>query len=305
MPCHNAGRWIGEALGSIANQTLPPHEIIVIDDGSTDNSRAEIEKSGVPVRLLESEARNAAATRNIGIRAATGNWIAFLDADDLWYPHHLERAALLLENSHDVAYIANHHWLRDDGSVQEIPPDLQPALKESKSGLSHLFFPELAVQGFHFGHSTVLLKRDRVLEVGAFDETQKRRHDMDLWLRVLQGRTWAYDAEPVAAYRIDAPDSISKSVVNCEYYFLRALLKNAAGYQNEAMNQLISTAAQRAMSLSFVDGSPEDFRLARSIAWPHLRPNYRVFYRGAGLSRPLMQSAIRLKRRWVWRHVNR
>ena len=63
-----------------------------MDDGSTDDSVARVRASGVEVRLLHSNGRNAAAARNVAIRKATGDWVALLDADDVWYPNHLERA---------------------------------------------------------------------------------------------------------------------------------------------------------------------------------------------------------------------
>lgn len=296
MPCHNAGAYIAQALRSAAAQTDPPHEIIVIDDASTDDSIAKVESSGVPVRLLRVNARNAAAARNAGIAAATGDWIAFLDADDLWYPTHLANAAKLLDAGQDVAYMANHHFLRADGSVQPIPADLQPKLDRTRSGITHLEFVDLLPKGFHFGHSTVMLRLDRVREVGGFDETQQRRHDMDLWLRVLRGRTWAWCQEPAAQYRIDTPGSISKSVINAEYFFLRALLKNLDGYPTDAMRQLVRTAARRSVSLAFVDGRREDYDLARRQAWPHLPASFRLAYGLAGLCPGLLRGAIRAKR---------
>ncbi len=143
----------------------------------------------------------------------------------------------------------------------------------------------------------MLLRRDRVEEVGGFDLTQKRRHDFDLWLRVIRGRTWAYDTAPHAMYRVDSPGSISKSIVNAEYYFLRALLKNREGFEGPAWDHLVATAARRAMSLAFVDGTNDDFRLARSIAWPHLRPGYRWCYRLSAVCPPMFRAAIRAKRR--------
>src|SRR4029077_7504501 len=96
IPCHNAGRWIGTALRSVSEQSQQADEIIVIDDGSTDASVFEIEKANVPVKLLRVNFGNAAAYRNAGIDAAPGDWIALLDADDVWYPNHLARAAELL-----------------------------------------------------------------------------------------------------------------------------------------------------------------------------------------------------------------
>ena len=99
IPCHNAGRWIAAALHSVADQTYPPHELLVIDDASTDDSISQIYRSGVAVNLMHVNVRNAAVARNVGIVAAKGDWVALLDADDKWYPDHLSRAIALLQNT--------------------------------------------------------------------------------------------------------------------------------------------------------------------------------------------------------------
>src|SRR6184192_1546701 len=125
MPCHNASRWIAAALRSISKQTHSAHEIVVIDDGSTDNSVLEIERTSVPVKLLRVGFNNAAAARNAGIEIATGDWIALLDADDIWYPNHLARAAELLEATDDVAFMSNHDWIGLDGEIIPIPAGLR------------------------------------------------------------------------------------------------------------------------------------------------------------------------------------
>src|SRR5262245_41477666 len=108
MPCHNASAWITDALVSADAQLYQPHEIIVIDDASTDDSLVKIAKSGIDVKILHTNYRNAAAARAHGIAQATGDWIAFLDADDIWYPHHLQRARDMLQNTDDVGFLANH-----------------------------------------------------------------------------------------------------------------------------------------------------------------------------------------------------
>jgi glycosyltransferase involved in cell wall biosynthesis len=295
MPCHNAGRWIGEALQSTSIQTRPPDEVIVIDDASIDDSVEQIQNSGVEVRLLRASCRNAAAARNIGIEAATGDWLAFLDADDIWYPQHLERAQQLLQSSEDVAFLADYHLFK--GNSQNVEP-LAPPLISTGTRLTPLHFMDLLTRGFRFGHSTVLLKRERVLEVGGFDVRQQRRHDIDLWLKVLAKHTWGYDAVPAMAYRMDTPESLSRNVVSCEYFWLRALLKNRKFYDVPAVQKLISLAARHAISLALVDGDMADLQRARSLAWPHLKPSSRVFFRCAALCRPPFQQAIRA-RRWV------
>src|SRR6185436_18622780 len=165
---HNAGPWVGKALRSIAAQTLPPHEIIVIDDASADDSIEQIERSGVPVRLLRVHVRNAAAARNAGIEAATGDWLALLDADDIWYPNHLARAVELLSKTDDIAFMSNHDWISLDGTPIPMPDAFVCKLTAPRSGLGVEDYYRIGKSGFHFGHSTVLYRRDRVVDIGLF-----------------------------------------------------------------------------------------------------------------------------------------
>lgn len=296
IPCRNAERWIEDTLRSVAAQRHPALEVIVIDDASTDRTTERVRASGVPVVLLTGPGGNAAVARNLGIEAARGDWIAFLDADDLWDPDHLARAKDLLGIGRDVAYMANHRWMEVTGRVVPMPPTLAHRLPTS-TGLTPACFVDVLAAGFHFGHSTVLVRRERTVEVGMFDASQRKRHDIDHWLRVLEGRTWAYCAEPTTSYRL-TPGSISQDVVGCELYYLRALLKNAGPYRDSAaMTQLIRTSAQRAMSLSFVDGTEQQFRDTRSLAWAYLAPGYRAFYRASRLCPCAFRAAIRTKRR--------
>lgn len=300
IPCHNAGRYIAETLRSVAAQTHPCHEVIIIDDGSTDDSLEQIRATGVPHRLLQTKFRNAAQSRNAGIEVATGDWIALLDADDIWVPEHLAMCAELLRDRNDVALIANHQYLNPDGSITDLLESLQPReIRKPTAGLSHLLFTDICAAGFQFGHSTVVYRKSRLDEVGFFDPNQRRRHDMDLWLRMLAGRTWAYDTRSHAIYRHRTPGGISTAVVECEYFFLRALLKNAENYRNQGMHTLVGTAARRSVSLAFVDGTDKEFELARGQAWPHLTPGFRVMYRLAGLFPGLFKAVIRAKRRVV------
>ena len=96
IPCYNAGSTIAETLDSILAQTRPPDEIIVADDCSTDNSREIIAR--YPTVRLVCQAKNSgcASSRNLAIRASTGDVVAIVDADDLWYPDHLESTIGLL-----------------------------------------------------------------------------------------------------------------------------------------------------------------------------------------------------------------
>lgn len=97
IPCYNGAEFLAETLESVLQQTYPAHEIIVVDDGSTDDSAAIAESFGSPVRVVRQENRGESVARNRGIDEASGDWIAFLDADDIWKPRKLERQVSQIE----------------------------------------------------------------------------------------------------------------------------------------------------------------------------------------------------------------
>ena len=261
--------------------------------------RARIAASGVEVVLLTANFGNAGAARNLGIERASGDWIALCDADDLWFPHHLQQAAQVLTGGDDVAYMANHCLLEAD--VQSELPDSNRHHVESGGGKSGEAWLNELVKGFHFGHSSVIYRRDFIQKIGGFDESFERQEDLDLWLRAISRGTWAYGAQSAMAYRVDSAGSLSKAVIKSAIFYLRALLKNREYCVGAAMRMLIARNARHALSLAFVDGTRADFSAAWSLARPHISPRLRLFYRVARPLRPLARGAIRLKRRWVWR----
>jgi glycosyltransferase involved in cell wall biosynthesis len=297
IPCHNAGRWIGATLRSVSEQSQQADEIIVIDDGSTDDSVLEIEKANVPIKLLRVNFGNAAASRNAGIEAASGDWIALLDADDVWYPNHLARAEELLRATYDVAFMSNHDWIDLEGRVIPIPEEHRCKLRKPQTGMSIDDYYKLNDAGFHFGHSTVLYRRDRVTEVGAFDATQKRRHDIDLWLRVIADRTWTYDTVTSVGYRENTPGSISRDEMECDYYYLRALVKNLNRIDSPRHRKHLARQSRRAMGIAFVAGPPEHYARIRELSWPYLSWFFKFFYKCGSLYPDALRRLIKAKRR--------
>lgn len=91
LPAYNAASFLDDALRSIMAQTVPVAEILVVDDGSDDDTAGVAQSWGAPVRLLSQPHRSAAAARNLGVQHASGQMLAFLDADDIWNPHKLQR----------------------------------------------------------------------------------------------------------------------------------------------------------------------------------------------------------------------
>ena len=251
--------------------------------------------------LCAANVSSASEARNVGIERARGDWVALCDADDVWFPAHLQQAAEVLAGGKDIAYMANH-CLRSARGDAALPASMRHRIPDSSGGRSGAQWLDLLIEGLHFGHSTVIYRRAHLQEIGAYDPRFKRQEDLNLWLRAVSCGTWAYGARPAMAYRTDTPGSLSKSLAKSEYYYLRALLEARAQFPGATMQTLIGRNARRALSLSFVDGSRAEFHAARRLAWPHVPAEMRAFYALAPAAPALVRRAIRLKRRWVWRH---
>jgi glycosyltransferase involved in cell wall biosynthesis len=298
IPAHNAARWIEPCLASVAAQTRAADEVIVIVDRSSDETAEQARATGVPTQILSTDFGNGAAARNAGILAASGDWIAFQDADDIWYPTHLERAERLLSGASDVAYLSFADPFYDRAGEPILERENPWPLREPTSGLSALRFLELTAIQLVYTMPAVLARRDVLLEVGMLDPEQVRRHDFDMWLRVIAGRTWSYDPEATVKFRYDTPGSISRNYPEREYYWLRALLKNRSAYEGPTMDRLIARAARRSMGAAFTDGDQQHREAAWQLAGPHLGPRDRFLFTLFSSSPRLFQAFNRLRRRW-------
>ena len=169
IPNYNHALYLLDALNSVFRQSYLPIEVIVVDDVSTDESDAIL--SSYPhqiVYLKQSERLGAAAARNLGVERATGDYIAFLDADDLWTVNKLQL-------QYDA--IANHQTAEMVfGCVQNFyTPELEMSIRK------RLYFPDLPMQGFM--PSTLMIHRMHFLEVGLFDTALKVGEFIDWYVR--------------------------------------------------------------------------------------------------------------------------
>ena len=290
VPTHNAAPYVVAALRSVAGQTLPPQEVLVIDDDSMDDTVAKVKSCGVEVRLSQVRFRNAAATRNHGIEQATGKWIAFLDADDVWHANHLERVAHLIQvgelsrGGGDVGVLnAFDAMSPHTGEIQ--PRGHMPIpLPEPQVGLTHHAYVALYADAPAFvGMTACTILRDRLHEVGGLDVYQKRRHDIELWLRVIRNHTWAWDPVPSSAYRYRTPGSVSSNFAAREYDHLQAWLKNHEGYTGQAYDRVVRQLARRALATAMTDGTADDRSRALDLAMPHLAVRDRLIFYAASL----------------------
>jgi glycosyltransferase involved in cell wall biosynthesis/LmbE family N-acetylglucosaminyl deacetylase len=295
IPCHNAVKWLPFALESVFSQTKKPFEVILVDDDSSDNLTEALGVHAASVKLIHIRKRNAAAARNEGIRAATGDWIALLDADDVWNNSHLERGEEFLKTGHEVAYIANHDWIDLNGRPMFMPDWFVHPARGSMRNLKPDDYFELVSHGFHFCHSTVIYARSLVAKVGLFDEQQLRRHDLELWLRVISNGDWAYDSRKSAGYRVDTPGSISKNELECDYFELLALQKFRKKYDSKAFKTFYQSTARRALGIAIASENPHHYHTIYALAKKELGFFKRLFYFLAGKFYSAFAFAYKLK----------
>ncbi len=155
IPAYNAGRYLAAALDSVLSQTRASDETIVVDDGSTDTTSAVLQNYSTRVRTIHQEHRGTSRALNVGIAAANGDALAFLDADDLWLPEKLQLQSTALSADDEVEAIF--------GMVQQFAsPDLDPEQAPS------YFVPAEPVPGV--SRITLLLRRSTFDRIGQFDE---------------------------------------------------------------------------------------------------------------------------------------
>jgi glycosyltransferase involved in cell wall biosynthesis len=180
IPAFNRAELVQRALASVKAQTCPPREVIVVDDASTDATAEAARRLGARVLRHESN-RGAAAARNTGVAAAEQPWLALLDSDDEWLPHHLE-TLWALRGDHVLAAGTAIQPGRD-GQKNRIfgPAFRRTALLRSPAAL---VWPDNFIPA-----SGVLLRTDIVRDAGGFDASLRYAEDLDLWLRVLDRGT--------------------------------------------------------------------------------------------------------------------
>jgi glycosyltransferase involved in cell wall biosynthesis len=229
IPAYNVAKYIGETLESVFSQSFTDYEVIVINDGSPDTEALENElaRFGDRVNYVKQENRGASVARNAGLGAARGEFIAFLDADDLWLPGYLdEQIKFIHERSCDLV-CADAEVFGDDVHRKEtymgtLMTDARPA--------GDLTFIGLLSAEQSVITSGVVVRRERVFAVGLFDEALRNSQDFDLWLRLaLDGTRMAYQRRVLLRYR-NRENSLSGDEVNVHRRELRVLEKVERSY---------------------------------------------------------------------------
>jgi glycosyltransferase involved in cell wall biosynthesis len=214
IPTYNYAHFVTEAVDSALAQTYPAVEVIVVDDGSTDDTRAVLSRYGDRIRYIYQENGGLSAARNTGIRAAAGELVTFLDSDDAFHPRKVELHVRYMLAHPEVALLAAGAFIDPSEKWPELPPDPLAADPISLDSL---------VSKNQFG-CTVVVWRKYFDEVGYFDENLRSVEDRDMWIRIAARHPIARLRAPLAYIRQHA-SSMSQDAAKMEHYDNMVLAK--------------------------------------------------------------------------------
>jgi glycosyltransferase involved in cell wall biosynthesis len=197
IPAYNASLWIGETITSVIEQDYKHYEIIVVNDGSTDNTADIVESFGTAVRCIYKENGGQASARNTGITAATGKYVAFLDADDLWIKDKLKlQVAQLEETGAKWGYADSFAF---DGQSKEILYKFSDNQTQHSGDILKALFSTCFIPS-----PTAIVQRSVFSTVGLFNEESRMRNreDWEMWLRIAAVYPIVSISVPLAYYRV-------------------------------------------------------------------------------------------------------
>lgn len=219
IPAYNAAGFIRKAVDSVLSQTWTNREIIVVNDGSSDHTLKVLESYENKINIVNKVNGGLPGARNRGILAATGEYVAFLDADDRWLPGKLERQAEILATEPNVGFCSTHTLVETpDGTAsgEWTCPCIEGTL------LKTLFLRNGAIPGSGSG---VMARRSLFEHAGLFDESLRSLEDIDMWMRLAAITDYACVHEPLTVI-IKHPDSMSRNLDTMRAAALWVMQKN-------------------------------------------------------------------------------
>jgi len=226
VPCYNSSNFIKRTINSVLFQTFKDWELILVDDCSIDNTVEIIEeyvKRDPRIKLFKTEKNSGgpAHPKNVGLKEAKGEYIAFLDHDDEWLPEKLEKQLEVFEKSDNprLGLVTCSSFLvdRDNKVIGKI------STKNKKE-----IFPEILIRNPIHSNSSVLIKKEVLKLVGERDENLKYSEDYDMWIRIAKQYDFFFIEKPLFNYRLHKNNTtritlISKKIENMEYIFNKHL----------------------------------------------------------------------------------
>ncbi|HDP68267.1 MAG TPA: glycosyltransferase [Candidatus Marinimicrobia bacterium] len=216
IPTYNRGAVLEQAIKSVLNQTYQNYEIIVVDDGSTDNTHRILQKYGHKIRYYSKLHGGVSSSRNFGLEKSEGSWVAFLDSDDYWMPEKLERQIEFVRQNPEFLIVqTDEKWIRRGKFVNSMQ-------KHRKYGgwIFKQCLPLCIVSP-----SAVMVHQRVFNDVGVFDEDLPVCEDYDLWLRIAYKYPIGLIEEKLIVKTGGHPDQLSRQYWGMDRYRITALEK--------------------------------------------------------------------------------
>ncbi|MCE9625615.1 MAG: glycosyltransferase family 2 protein [Deltaproteobacteria bacterium] len=221
IPTYNRADFLQEALDSVQAQTLAPLEVIVVDDGSTDGTLDALMASELPhLHILSQERRGPAAARNLALDAVRGDYVAFLDSDDLWLPEKLRVQADFMEANPEIRFCQTEElWIRRGVRVNPMKKHAKPS-----GWIFAACLPFCVVSP-----SAVMMERKFLLELGGFDPAFPVCEDYELWLRASLKSPFRTLDQALTVKRGGHEDQLSRAEWGMDRFRVQALEKLLSG----------------------------------------------------------------------------
>lgn len=277
IPAYNVAPFIGEALDSVMAQTFTDFETIVINDGSPDTQELErvLEPYMERIIYLKQENGGAGAARNAGLRVARGEFVAFLDADDAWLPNFLSEQVTFIKSGEGYDFVYADAVLFGDS------PKAKGTIMQREPSVGPLTFESLLGERCIVNTSSVVARRQPILDVGLFDETLRNSQDFDLWARLAKrdGARMSYQKKVLVRHRVRA-GSLASDGINSVEGELKVLdkISRRSDLTTSERSTLARTVALRRASVAVDWGKRRlqegDFAAAR-LSFEHAYDYYR------------------------------
>ena len=215
VPTFNRKDMLSRALLSIFSQSLEPFEVIVVDNGSNDNTQEMLRNEFPQIRLLLEPEKGVSRARNKGIYEATGEWIAFLDSDDEWQPDKLKLQTREILGSENIISHTDELWYRNGVRVN-------PKNIHKKSG-GYIF--DRCLELCCISPSSVMVKKTLFDDIGYFDENLPACEDYDMWLRVCSKYPILFVDKPLTIKHGGHGDQLSKKYWGMDRFRVEAIEK--------------------------------------------------------------------------------
>ena len=216
IPTFNRLIYLERAIKSVLNQTISVNEIIIVDDGSDDGTSEFIHSNYPNLKYIFQSNSGVSAARNTGIKAASSNWIAFLDSDDAWVTNKIQKQITELELNPEMNFChSNEIWIRNGKEIKQ---------KNTHKKFGGFIFDK-CLDKCRISPSTVICRKSLLIKLNGFDEDLAICEDYDLWLRITSNNPVIYIEKPLIIKYGGHQDQLSRNSEGIESYHIKSLEK--------------------------------------------------------------------------------